>query len=204
LITSFFNGFGTGFVLSTMLGTVFFYLIQNSIDNGFKSGIAIALGVILSDVILIYLSTLNAYLIPHGGTTEIIVRITGACLLIFIGLYSIFKKKVATFYPKTKKMTVPMYMVNGFVLNAINPANFFMWVGISTTLQNSDNYSPTRMIIYFSGTLLAIFLTEILISYSASKLKRFLDERAMTIVNVVSGIAFLIFAGVVLWPVVNG
>jgi threonine/homoserine/homoserine lactone efflux protein len=203
LITSFFNGFGTGFVLSTMLGTIFFYLIQNSIDNGFKSGIAIALGVILSDIILIYLSSLNAYLIPQGGTTEIIVRIVGACLLIFIGLFSIFKKKAATIYPFTKKMTVPMYMVNGFVLNVINPANFFMWVGISTTLYNSDNYSTTRMIVYFSGTILAIFLTEILISYSASKLKRFLDERAMTIVNVVSGIAFLIFAGVVLWPVVN-
>lgn len=187
-----------------MLGTVFFYLIQNSIDNGFKSGIAIALGVIISDIILIYLSSLNAYLIPHGGTTEIIVRIVGACLLIFIGLFSIFKKKAVTFYPKTKKMTVPMYMVNGFILNAVNPANFFMWVGISTTLHNSDNYTTTRMIVYFSGTIIAIFLTEILISYSASKLKRFLNEKAMRGINIGSGIAFLIFAVVVVWPVVMG
>ena len=190
-------------MLSTMLGTVFFYLIQNSIDNGFKSGIAIALGVIISDVILISLSSLNAYIIPQGGTTEIIVRIIGAGLLLFIGLYSIFKKTAATIYPSTQKMSVPKYMVNGFILNAINPANFFMWVGISTTLHNSDGYTTMRLIIYFSGALLAIFLTEVLISYSASKLKRYLDERAMTIVNVLSGIAFLIFAGVVLWPVLN-
>lgn len=186
-----------------MLGTIFFYLIQNSIDNGFKSGMAISLGVIISDVILISLSTLNAYIIPQGGTTEIIVRIVGAGLLIFIGFYSIFKKEAATFYPSTQKMSVIKYMVNGFILNTINPANFFMWVGISTTLQSSDNYSPTRMLVYFSGTILAIFLTEVLISYSASKLKRYLDERAMTLVNIISGIAFLIFAGVVLWPVVG-
>lgn len=186
-----------------MLGTVFFYLIQNSIDNGFKSGMAIALGVIISDVILISLSSLNAYIIPKGGTTEIIVRIVGAGLLLFIGFYSIFKKTAATIYPSTKKMSVPKYMVNGFILNAINPANFFMWVGISTTLHNSDGYTTMRTIIYFSGALLAIFLTEVLISYSASKLKRYLDERAMTIVNIISGIAFLIFAGVVLWPVIN-
>lgn len=203
MFTSFFNGFGTGFVLSTMLGTVFFYLIQNSIDNGFKSGISIALGVIISDVILISLSSLNSYIIPEGGTTELIVRMVGAGLLLFIGFYSIFKKTAATIYPSTKKLTVPMYMVNGFVLNFINPANFFMWVGISATLHNSDGYTATKMIIYFSGALLAIFLTEIFISYSASKLKRYLDERAMTIVNVLSGIAFLIFAGVVLWPVMG-
>jgi threonine/homoserine/homoserine lactone efflux protein len=202
LITSFFNGFGTGFVLSTMLGTVFFYLIQNSIDNGFKSGIAIALGVIISDVLLISLSSLHQYIIPEGGTTEMIVRIIGSALLIFIGLFSIFKKTAATLYPSTKKMTIPMYMTNGFVLNIINPANFFIWVGISTTLHNSDGYTFMRMLIYFVGALLAIFLTEILISYSASKLKRFLNERAMRMVNIGSGVAFLIFAGVVLWPVV--
>lgn len=164
---------------------------------------AISLGVIISDVILISLSTLNAYIIPQGGTTEIIVRIVGSALLIFIGFYSIFKKQAATFYPSTQKMSVVKYMTNGFILNTINPANFFMWVGISTTLQNSDNYSPTRMIVYYSGTILAIFLTEVLISYSASKLKRYLNERTLTLVNIISGIAFLIFAGVVLWPVVN-
>lgn len=202
MITSFFNGFGTGFVLSISLGTVFFYLIQNSIDNGFKSGIAIALGVIISDILLISLSTLNQYIIPQGGTTEFILRLVGAGLLIFIGFYSILKKKAASIYPTTKQLTVPMYMVNGFVLNTINPANFFMWVFVSATLQNSDNYTPTGMIIYFSGTLLAIFITEFFISYSASKLKRYLDEKAMMMVNVISGIAFLILAGVVLWPVV--
>lgn len=184
-----------------MLGTIFFYLIQNSIDNGFKSGIAIALGVIISDIILIALSSLNQYIIPAGGTTEIIVRIVGACLLIFIGLFSIFKKKAATIYPSTKKMTIPMYMINGFVLNIINPANFFMWIAISTTLHNSDDYTTTRMLVYFSGTILAIFLTEILISFGASRLKNILNEKTMIAINVGSGIAFLVFAVVVVWPV---
>lgn len=184
------------------LGTVFFYLVQNSIDNGFKSGISISLGVIISDILLISLSSLNAYIIPQGGTTEIIIRIVGASLLLFIGLYSIFKKTAATIYPTTQKLTVPMYMVNGFVLNIINPANFFMWVTISTTLNNSDGYTPFRQTVFFIGTLGAIFLTEILISFSASLLKNVLTEKAMNRINTISGIAFLVFAGVVLWPVV--
>lgn len=183
------------------LGTVFFYLVQNSIDNGFKSGLSIALGVILSDILLISLSSLNAYIIPQGGTTEMTVRIVGACLLIFLGLFSIFKKTAATIYPSTKKLTVPMYMVNGFVLNIINPANFFMWVTISTTLNNSDGYTTFRQVIFFIGTLGAIFLTEVLISFSASLLKKVLDEKVMFRINTISGIAFLVFAVVVVWPV---
>lgn len=190
-------------MLSISLGTVFFYLIQNSIDNGFKSGMAIALGVIISDLFLISISSLNQYILPPGGTTELILRLAGAGLLIFIGFYSILKKKAATIYPTTKKLTIPMYMTNGFILNTINPANFFMWVGIMATLQNSDGYTNDKIVIFFSGTLLAIFLTEFLISYGASRLQKVLNEKTMTLINVISGIAFLIFAGVVLWPVVK-
>lgn len=200
MISSFFNGFGTGFILSMGLGTVFFYLVQNSIDNGFKSGLSIALGVIISDILLISISGLNAYIIPQGGTTEIIIRIIGASLLLFLGLFSIFKKTAATIYPSTKKMTVPMYMVNGFVLNIINPANFFMWVTISATLNTSDGYTYFRQSIFFIGALGAIFLTEVLISFSASLLKKVLNEKTMSLINVVSGVAFLVFAVVVVWP----
>lgn len=182
------------------LGTVFFYLVQNSIDNGFKSGLSIALGVIISDILLISLSSLNAYIIPQGGTTEIIIRIIGASLLLFLGLFSIFKKTAATIYPSTKKMTVPMYMVNGFVLNIINPANFFMWVTISATLNTSDGYTSFRQSIFFIGALGAIFLTEVLISFSASLLKKVLNEKTMNLINVISGVAFLVFAVVVVWP----
>jgi L-lysine exporter family protein LysE/ArgO len=47
------SGATSGFVLSLMLGTVFFALIQNSIDYGFTTGIYIAAGVVVSDVLFI-------------------------------------------------------------------------------------------------------------------------------------------------------
>ncbi|HCT22199.1 MAG TPA: lysine transporter LysE, partial [Chitinophagaceae bacterium] len=53
-------GLGIGVVLSSMLGTVFFFLVQNSIANGFKSSVFIATGVITSDILLIVLSYFNA------------------------------------------------------------------------------------------------------------------------------------------------
>ena len=47
------QGLATGFVLSMMLGTVFFALIRNSISFGYTTGVWIALGVILCDSMLI-------------------------------------------------------------------------------------------------------------------------------------------------------
>jgi threonine/homoserine/homoserine lactone efflux protein len=74
-------GLITGMLMSIMLGTVFFALVQNSIDHGFRTGVFIAIGVISSDVLLISLSWFNAELIPEGSTTDLIVRLCGGIFL---------------------------------------------------------------------------------------------------------------------------
>ena len=53
------EGFVTGMALSLMLGTVFFSLLRNSLQYGYKSGFFIASGVILCDVIFISLALLS-------------------------------------------------------------------------------------------------------------------------------------------------
>ena len=53
------QGLLTGAILSIMLGTVFFSLIKNSLSSGFKTGVYIAIGVILCDVIFITLAILS-------------------------------------------------------------------------------------------------------------------------------------------------
>ena len=92
MIYSFFYGLGTGVVLSSMLGTVFFSLVQNSIDNGIKSNLFISFGVIFSDILLITLSHFNAQLIPKDSTAEMVVRLVGSLFIIGLGLSNIYKK----------------------------------------------------------------------------------------------------------------
>ena len=98
--------------MSVMLGTVFFALVQNSIDYGFRTGIFIALGVIASDLILITFSWFNAELIPPGGTTDLIVRICGALFLLFYGLSNLLKKDKAA-YPRTEKKQLLKFISMG-------------------------------------------------------------------------------------------
>ncbi|MFM9944465.1 MAG: LysE family transporter, partial [Bacteroidia bacterium] len=51
----FISGCAMGILLGFGFGTVFFALIQNSIKHGFKKGLDIAIGVVISDILIISL-----------------------------------------------------------------------------------------------------------------------------------------------------
>ena len=133
-------GLGIGVILSSMLGTVFFFLVQNSIANGFKSSIFIAAGVISSDIMLIVLSYFNANLFPSGGYAENLVRLGGALLLVIMGIGNIREHSKPQF-------AVPVYnspwllASKGFMLNALNPGNYISWLSISALLINVNHYT---------------------------------------------------------------
>jgi len=186
-------GFLTGMVMSVMLGTVFFALVQNSIDYGFRTGIFISLGVIASDLILITLSWFNAELIPPGGTTDLIVRICGALFLLFYGLSNLLKKDKAA-YPQTEKKQLLKFSSMGFLLNILNPGNYIGWLAVTTQLKTVAKYEVAQASFYFTGALSAIFLMECLISWSASFLKPYITDRFLQLVNRLIGILFIAFA----------
>ena len=187
-------------VLSSMLGTVFFCLVQNSIDNGIRSNLYISAGVILSDVILITLSYFNAQLIPRDGTAEMIVRLVGSLFILGLGFSNVFKNAKPVYAASDKKT---LYLaVRGFTLNFFNPANFFSWIAVSALLRNVLHLTVGGRIWFYIGALMAIFLMEVLISYGAVYLKRFLSPKHLHNINLVMGILFIVFGLVLLWPVI--
>lgn len=201
MIQSFFNGFGTGFVLSLMLGTVFFALIQHSIDNGYKSGILIASGVILSDLLFISVAISGTAMVPELKSHDSTIRIIGAVLLFLFGLLSIIRDNPAIVYPKTRMGNVIFYLSKGIFLNLLNPVNFFSWLAISAYLTGVMHYTVSQNVTFFTGCLLAIFLTEVGISVAAFNLKRFFNENVLYWINKVAGIAFILFSIILIIPV---
>ena len=198
-------GLSTGILLSSMLGTVFFLLIQNSIINGHKSSIAISLGVILSDIILIVISYFNANLIPKDGTAEMWVRIIGSAVIIVMGVSSIMKK-AKVHYNDTEIPARPnpyILAVKGFSVNLLNPGNLLSWITISALLNKDDNYhySNTNRIIFYAGALISIFVMEVLISRGAVYLKKFINNTMLNRINMVLGSLLIILAIVLLLPV---
>lgn len=199
MTAAFLNGLGTGFALSIMLGTVFFCLVQNSIENGFGSGFAIATGVILSDVLLIVLSRYNTDLLPQGGTMETVTRLSGAGLLFALGVAGMRPRKSGQ-SAGTLGRNPFVLASKGFMLNIINPANYLNWLAISMMLTNVFHYDGASLWLYYGGALTGIFFTEVCIAYFASFLRERITPLFLRRLDIGVAILFIIFAGVLVWP----
>jgi L-lysine exporter family protein LysE/ArgO len=186
------QGFATGFVLSLMLGTVFFALIKNSLSYGYKTGIYIALGVIACDMMFIALALLSQPFADFLSAYKKEVAIGGGLLLVVMGILMFFKSE-----PEVKESkelgygSALYYFGNGFLLNVVNPVNFFSWLGISSFLTINYQYTLNDKIIFFLASLLSIFITEFGIAFFASKLRKWVNSKHLKIVNMVSGIVFV-------------
>ncbi len=189
----FWQGALTGITLSLMLGTVFFSLIKNSIEFGYKSGIYIALGVVFCDSLYVLVALMSHSLSLFLKQYEFSLSIIGGTILIILGIFMLFQKKNNIDEGKIiKGKSKWYYFFNGFILNLVNPVNFLTVFGISNMLTIRFNYTIIDQIIYFGAMMLTIIATEVGISISASKIKSYITPTIMNRINQLSGIIFLI------------
>jgi len=198
---AFFYGILTGLILSSMLGTVFFCLVQNSIINGFKSGAYVATGVIISDIVLIIIGHFSATLFPQGGNTEMVVRICGAVFLFTMGISNLRSHKKILF-PKADNKNPFVLASKGFMLNILNPGNYLSWLAVAATLNNVLHFSNGQRWLYYTGALCGIFGMEMLISFAANWFKKFISDKFLHRLDVLLGIVFIIFALLLLKPLI--
>lgn len=193
-LTAIFRGLSTGFVLSLMLGTVFFSLIRNSISHGHRSGYYIATGVVLCDIIFIALAMLSQGFADFLGKYKSEVSVGGGITLVLIGLFIFFKSNPKVQEGQSFGTGNALYFIgNGFLLNVVNPVNFFSWLVISSYLSLNYNYNNGDKMIYFAACLLSIFLVECGIAYFAARLKTIISDRLLKRINQVSAIIFIAF-----------
>ena len=73
MLHPFFEGIIIGLTLAVMLGPAVFALIQTSIHRGTKPGIILALGIALSDLTVLVMSSLGAAQLLTDGKRSLIV-----------------------------------------------------------------------------------------------------------------------------------
>ncbi len=190
------EGLLTGLILSLMLGTVFFSLIRNSIAYGQTTGIYIALGVILCDLIFITLAIASSSFAELLNTFQNEVSIIGGSILCLMGISMFVKAQPkdteGKLFESNKRMSL-YFIGSGFLLNAVNPVNFFSWLSISSVLRIKMHYNNHDLIIYFTACLISIFIVELGIAYSASKLKSIMSPLIVKRINQIAAIVFVGF-----------
>ncbi|MFD2574363.1 LysE family translocator [Spirosoma soli] len=187
-------GFLIGVALCLTFGTVFFALIQNSVDNGFRSGLKIVFGVIAGDIIFVLAALLGTSFIPKVQGFEHLMAIIGVVFLTAMGLVNILKGTPRLAYPQTRFGNFIYYFTTGFFLNALNPVNFVSWVAIVAYIRSHLHYTVGQQYSFMSAGLVGVFITETALAYYANRLKRLFTPRVVTIFNRTTGIIFLAVA----------
>lgn len=191
----FLNGIFFGFLLTILIGPVFFSLIQTSIERGFKSGVSMALGISISDSIYIAIIYLGVSPFLVNNNFKIGLGVAGGFIMFCFGIYSIMKPVPHhTTHRRVKgKNNAIKQIAKGFMLNGINPFVLIFWLGMISMGTVKFNYAPEEMLLFFGGIILTVFITDVLKSYIANKLRNLITERFMKIMNRLVGIVLFIF-----------
>lgn len=199
------KGFVTGILFTLTFGAVFFSLIQTSIQRGFKKALLIASGVLLSDAIFISIAVWGSTFVSEEmNKFDFEIRCIGFIFLAFLGVRSIIKKEKELQPEKAlidKRNAI--YLLKGFALNTINPMILISWLGVTTYVQSTTAFELQHIIFYFSIVLVTMFFTMMGICYFAGKLRNVLSPKNLHRLNVASGIIFIVFALVIMIPVIK-
>ena len=89
-----------------------------------------------------------------------------------------------------------IYILKGFILNFANPFVWIFWLTIAVTL-NARAESTNTYIVFFIGTISTVLVTDILKCFIAGKIKTFLSNKMMFLINRGVGLLLILF-GIIL------
>ena len=198
-----FQAVGIGFLLSVMIGPVFFVLLETSITKGARSALMLDLGVFISDIIYILFAFIFATQIKNFTdntvNNNILLAVIGGALFLGYGLYILLKKQKNNINLIDKSNSIPQanYLVlflKGLMLNLANPAVLFYWIGIiaqGNMVVGKDSTVKVFMFVFI--VLTTYFSLDVLKIITAKKLRPFVTDTVLKAFNNLIGIVFIAF-----------
>ena len=185
-----------GFFLSFMIGPVFFVLLETSVVKGFRAAISFNLGVVLADIIFIFLAYFSSYQLLENLSNQPGLYIFGGTLLSLYGVI-VFSKKAKgdtlnTNHHSPLKSNYLQLFVKGFLLNFINVGVLVFWLGIIIVVGPNLDANPSRFLLFFGTLIISYFLTDVVKILLAKRLKAYLTPLIILNIKKALGVLLLI------------
>ena len=186
-----------GFFLSFMIGPVFFVLLETSVVKGFRAAISFNLGVVLADIIFIFLAYFSSYQLLENLSNQPGLYIFGGTLLSLYGVI-VFSKKTKGELLDTNphaplKSNYLQLFVKGFLLNFINVGVLVFWLGIIIVVGPNLDANPSRFLLFFGTLIISYFLTDVVKILLAKRLKAYLTPLIILNIKKALGVLLLIY-----------
>jgi len=194
-----------GFFLSFMIGPVFFVLLETSVVKGFRAAIVFDLGVVLADIVFIFIAFFSSYRLIQTIKDDPALFIFGGLVMLTYGIISFVnnrkesKKSIDEIDPKVlAKTNYFSLFVKGFFLNFINIGVLGFWLAILITIGPQLELQTSRMLTFFSTLIVTYFVTDIFKIILAKQLRSKLNpknilriKKFISIILIVSGLFLL-------------
>lgn len=210
MIKIFLQGAAIGFSMSILfIGPSFFALIQTSIKNGFRSAVAMALGISLSDIILVLCAYLGAERFLANPRYKIYEGFIGSAVLLGFGIVTLFQKHedekdAAKGYAAVSSVKqLPIMMVKGFFLNLLNPFVLLLWVGYLASVSHICN-SRREVLVMLIATLGTVFFLDVSKSLAANRIKKLITHKLLKWVHYIMAIALIVSGIILFYNVITG
>ena len=188
-----------GFLLSFMIGPVFFMLIQTSILKGARAAIAFNVGVILGDIVFIVIAYLGSRRLLEQIKDDPRLFFIGGLILIIYGLITYLDKSNKKEAEAAPVIDIPVsnnyvkLLFKGFFLNFINIGVLGFWLGLIVVIGPTLNMNPTYIFWYFTTIVISYFITDLGKIFLAKKLKSKLTPLVIYKIKKTMGIMLIIF-----------
>lgn len=190
-----------GFLLSFMVGPVFFVLLETSATKGFRAGFALDLGVVLADILFLLIAYFSSFQLLENLSNQPGLYVFGGVILLVYGLTLFFRTDFKAKKPRihTRGSDYLGLFVKGFLLNFINIGVLVFWLGVIIIVGPSLDNQPKRIITFFSAMLGAYLVTDIFKILLAKQLRRKLTrdrihwvKKGLGIILVICGLVLII------------
>ena len=182
------SGIGFGLLLTVLVGPVFFTLLQTALHEGFRAGVHLATGVLVSDVCWIIVTYIFASQLDLNGEYKVIAGWIGGLMLMAFGVSTLLTKVKAKEVDDNKRTVHAKFTAKGFLLNSVNPAVPLFWLGVITVVKTKENYSMIHEAVFFGCVLVTVFSTDLIKSFVAHRLKKLLQPVVLIWVNRIVGL----------------
>lgn len=197
------NGIKYGLILSLLVGPILFTIVQTSIEEGFRAGWMVGLGIWMSDIFYILISYFGVSYVKelmNWDGFEFWLCIIGGIILIAFGLGSMVVKppSMASFESKAVRYNTYFSLwLRGFFINTANPFTFFFWIGVSSVLFTKDNLTMHQARWFYTGLVGTLIMTDTVKIALAKFIRRYLKPQFLMWPRRIAGIVLIVF-GIVL------
>ncbi len=205
------EGVKVGMILALLIGPIFFAIVQAGVEEGFRAGAMVGLGIWISDLLFIaavYWGLSYISQVVSGPNFALYLGIGGSITLTLFGLGALLTAPKTNQLPEWSKQSIRTssyagLWLKGFLINTINPFTFFFWIGVASTVVIDGDLEQTEARYFFGGILGTIITTDLAKVLLAKRIRRLLRPIHLLWMRRISGIALILFAlallGRVLW-----